>query len=116
MWLEDRPLAAFGYNQAAYKLEVRDTFFGWNEEKRKDLLPHVINNYRFLILPWVQVKNLASHIIALSIKQVKKDWPLLYGVVPYILETFIDFNQYKGTCYKDSNWQYVGKTSGYAKV
>jgi len=116
VWFEDRPLAAIGYNQAVYKLKVRDTFIGWNEEKRKEQLPHVLNNYRYLILPWVQVKNLASHIIALSIKQLKKDWPLLYGVEPYILETFVDFDQYKGTCYRASNWHYVGKTSGFAKV
>ena len=116
IWYRDRPLAAIGYKQGAYHLKARDEIIGWNKEKRKELLRHVLNNYRYLILPWVQVKNLASHIIALSIRELKKDWMNLYGVEPYILETFVDFEHYKGTCYRAANWEYVGKTSGYAKI
>lgn len=115
VWFNDRPIAAISYTQAAYKLGVRDTFIGWSEEERKRSLPHVLSNNRFLILPWVQVKNLASHLIALSIKHLKRDWPLLYQTEPYILETFVGDN-YKGTCYKASNWLYVGETSGYGKI
>ena len=116
VWFNERPIAAISYNQAAYKLGVRDTFIGWNEEKRKKYLPHVLNNNRFLILPWVHVKNLASHIIALSIKHLKHDWSLLYGVKPYVLETFVDQDKYKGTCYRAANWRYLGETSGFGKV
>lgn len=116
VWFNERPVAAISYNQAAYRLGVRDSFIDWNEEERKKYLPHVLNNNRFLILPWVHVKNLASHIIALSIKHLKHDWPLLYGVEPYLLETFVDNDKYKGTCYKASNWHYVGETSGFSKV
>lgn len=116
VWFNDRPIAALSYTQAAYKLGVRDTFIGWSEEERKRFLPHVLNNNRFLILPWVQVKNLASHLISLSIKYLKQDWPHLYGTEPYILETFVDCDRYKGTCYRASNWHYVGETSGFGKV
>lgn len=116
VWFNERPIAAISYNQASYKLGVRDSFINWNEEERKQYLPHVLNNNRFLILPWVHVKNLASHIIAVSIKHLKHDWPLLYQVEPYMLETFVDHSQYKGTCYLASNWRYVGETSGYGKV
>ena len=116
VWFNQRPIAAIGYNQAAYKLKVRDTFVDWNEEERKRSLSHVLNNYRFLILPWVHVKNLASHLIALSIKHLKQDWSLLYRVEPYLLETFVDQDKYKGTCYRAANWHYVGETSGFGKV
>ena len=116
VWFKERPIAAISYTQASYKLGVRDTFIGWSEDERKRYLPHVLNNNRFLILPWVHVKNLASHIIALSIKRLKHDWPILYQTEPYLLETFVDRNQYKGTCYKASNWHYVGETSGFGKV
>ncbi|HVI41545.1 MAG TPA: IS701 family transposase, partial [Anaerovoracaceae bacterium] len=116
VWFNERPIAAISYNQAAYKLGVRDAFIDWNEEERKTSLPHVLNNNRFLILPWVHVKNLASHIIALSIKHLKHDWLLLYGVEPYFLETFVDQDKYKGTCYRAANWSYAGETSGFGKV
>jgi len=116
VWFKQRPIAAISYNQASYRLGVRDTFIGWSEEERQRYLPHVLNNNRFLILPWVHVKNLASHIIALSIKHLKHDWPILYRMEPYILETFVDRDKYKGTCYMASNWHYVGETSGFGKI
>ncbi len=116
VWFNERPIAAISYTQASYKLGVRDSFLDWSEEERKQYLPHVLNNNRFLILPWVHVKNLASHIIALSIKHLKHDWPIIYRKDPYLLETFVDQDQYKGTCYRASNWHYVGETSGYGKV
>ncbi|MCR6546589.1 IS701 family transposase [Dehalobacterium formicoaceticum] len=116
VWFNERPIAAISYNQASYRVGVRDTFIDWNDEERKKYLPHVLNNNRLLILPWVHVKNLASHLIALSIKHLKHDWPLLYGVEPYLLETFVDQDKYKGTCYRAANWHYVGETSGFGKV
>lgn len=116
VWFKERPIAAISFTQASYKLGMRDTFIGWSEDERKRYLPHVLNNNRFLICPWVHVKNLASHIIALSIKHLKHDWPILYRTEPYILETFVDRTKYKGTCYRASNWLYVGETSGFGKV
>src|SRR5680860_940915 len=116
VWFKERPIAAISYSQASYWLGMRDTFIGWSEEERKRNLQHVLNNNRFLICPWVHVKNLASHIIALSIKRLKHDWPILYRKEPYLLETFVDRTHYKGTCYKASNWHYVGETSGYGKI
>ena len=73
VWFNKRPIAAISYKQGSYRLGVRDTFVGWSEEERKKYLPHILNNNRFLILPWVHVKNLASYIIALSIKHLKHD-------------------------------------------
>src|SRR5665647_514931 len=116
VWFNERPIAAISYNQASYRLGVRDTFIDWSIEERKQYLPHILNNNRFLILPWVHVKNLASHIIALSIKHLKRDWPILYQIEPYMLETFVDQEIYKGTCYRAANWRYVGETSGYGKI
>ncbi|MBE3101282.1 MAG: IS701 family transposase [Firmicutes bacterium] len=116
VWFNKRPIAAISYNQASYRLGVRDTFINWSIEERKQSLPHILNNNRFLILPWVHVKNLASHIIALSIKHLKHDWPLLYQIEPYMLETFVDQGLYKGTCYRAANWLYAGETSGYGKI
>lgn len=71
---------------------------------------------RFLILPWVHIKNLASHIISLSIGHLKQDWTKIYQKVPYLIETFVDLEKYDGTCYRASNWRYIGETSGYGKV
>ncbi len=116
VWFNKRPIAAISYNQASYRLGVRDTFINWSIEERKQSLPHILNNNRFLILRWVHVKNLASHIIALSIKHLKHDWPLLYQIEPYMLETFVDQGLYKGTCYRAANWLYAGETGGYGKI
>ena len=71
IWLEGRPVSAISFNQAAYKLGVRDRFIDWSDEEKKKNLTHLLNNNRFLILPWVHIKNLASHILALSIRRLK---------------------------------------------
>lgn len=116
IWLNERPISAISFNQAAYKIGVRDQFIDWNDEEKKNNLSHVLNNNRFLILPWVHIKNLASHILALSIRRLKVDWVQMYNKKPYILETFVDQEKYPGTCYRASNWQYVGESGGYEKV
>jgi len=116
VWLDKRAIAAISYNQAAYKLKARDVFIDWNEDEKKQYLPNVLNNNRFLILPWVHIKNLASHIISLSIGHLKQDWPKIYQKVPYLIETFVDIEKYNGTCYRASNWRYIGETSGYGKI
>ena len=112
---EDRPLAALSYNRAALHVGVRDAFLGWTRKQKYKLLPHVVNNNRFLILPWVQVKNLASHLLACTLKRLVQDWPSLYGTDPFLVETFVG-HQYCGTCYQAANWHYLGKTSGFARV
>lgn len=116
VWLDKRAIAAISYSQAAYKLEARDLFIDWNEEEKKIYLPNILNNNRFLILPWVHIKNLASHILSLSIGQLKQDWPKIYQKVPYLIETFVDLEKYDGTCYRASNWKYIGETKGYGKI
>ena len=116
IWLEGRPVSAISFNQAAYKLGVRDRFIDWSDEEKKKNLTHLLNNNRFLILPWVHIKNLASHILALSIRRLKVDWFQMYNKAPYVLETFVDQGKYRGTCYQAANWEYVGESGGYEKV
>lgn len=116
IWFEGRPLSAISFNQAAYRLGVRDQFIGWNDEERKNNLVHVLNNNRFLILPWVDIKNLASHILAQAIRKLKTDWFRMYHKVPYLLETFVDQEKFRGTCYQASNWIDVGESGGYEKL
>ena len=116
VWLDKRAIAAISYSQAAYKLKARDVFIDWSEDEKKRYLPNVLNNNRFLILPWVHIKNLASHIISLSIGHLKQDWPKIYQKAPYLIETFVDLGKYDGTCYRASNWRYIGETSGYGKI
>jgi hypothetical protein len=111
---EDRPIAALSYNRAALHVGVRDSFLDWTPAQKHRLLPHVVNN-RFLILPWVRVKNLASHLLASTLKRLRQDWPRLYGTEPFLVETFID-PQYRGTCYQAANWLYLGETRGFARV
>ena len=113
---QDRPMAAISFNRASFHIRARDAWLGWGEEGRQKLLAHVVNNNRFLILPWIHIKNLASHILSLSLGRVRTDWLHLYGVEPYAVETFVDFNRYPGTCYKAANWRYVGETRGFSKV
>lgn len=116
VFYRERPIAALSYNRAALHVGVRDTFLGWTPAQKQKLLSHVINNNRFLILPWVRVKNLASHLLAVTLKRLVLDWPALYGTEPLALETFVDLDKYRGTCYRAANWLYLGETRGFAKI
>ena len=90
----------------------RDRWIGWDDQTRVDQLPHVVNNSRLLILPWVRVKNLASTILARSVRALVADWPAAYGVTPLLLETLVDPARFDGTCYRAANWIVVGTTTG----
>jgi SRSO17 transposase len=114
--LGQRLVGGISYCSGAYKLGPRDQFIGWNESTRLEYLPHLLNNNRFLILPWIKVRNLASHTLALSLKMVREDWAKQYGVEPYMAETFVDREKYKGTCYLASNWKYLGTTKGFGRL
>ena len=116
IYADERPIAALSYNRASLSIGTREEYVGWDSEQKRQLLPHVVNNNRFLILPWVKVKNLASHILSLSLKQLKVDWPAIYGYMPYMVETFVDLNRNKGVCYRAANWVYLGQTKGFGKV
>ncbi|MEW5920586.1 MAG: transposase [Bacillota bacterium] len=110
------PIAALSYNRASFKVAVRDAYIGWNPQQKKFCLKHVVNNNRFLILPWVKVKNLASYLLSRTLKMLQSDWLKHFGVEPHLVETFVDAGKYRGTCYRAANWLYLGETSGFSKV
>ncbi len=97
---------------AAWALAPRDKMIGWDKKHRQKLLHLILSNNRFLIFPWVDVSNLASHILSLATKQIKDDWLNVHGYRPVLIETFVDTTKYSGTCYQAANWQYIGKTKG----
>ncbi len=107
-----RPLGCLLFGSAAWKTEPRDTYIGWEASVRKQNLSMLTNNTRFLVLPWVQVKCLASHLLSLSLKQLNKDWQRRYGHSISLVETFVDTTRFRGTCYKAANWIHVGQTKG----
>jgi hypothetical protein len=110
------PIACLAFGGAAWKVEPRDRWIGWTTEERERNLRYVVNNTRFLVLPWVQVKNLASRLLALAAKRLPEDWQRLYGYRPTLLETFVHSDRHKGVCYKAANWIFVGETKGRGKM
>ena len=112
----DRELAALLWTSPAWKMQPRDAWIGWSEEQRKRNLQCIVNNGRFLILPWVRVKGLASKILALSARQLPRDWEAQYGYRPLLMETLVDASRFRGTCYKAANWICLGQTSGRGRM
>jgi len=112
----DRPIACLAWSSAPWYIGARDRFIGWSPETRQQNLHLIINNTRFLVLPWVRVSHLASHLLALSRRRVSLDWESVYNHPVLLLETFIDTERFQGTCYKSDNWIYVGKTTGRGKL
>jgi SRSO17 transposase len=112
----DRIIAAISYNRPVQRVAARDEYMGWNEAERQKNLHYVVSNNRFLILPWIHIRYLASHLLSVSLKLVQQDWEMSFGVRPMLAETFVDVEKYRGTCYKASNWIYVGETKGFGKV
>jgi len=108
----DRPLACLLFGSCAWKCAPRDNFIGWDQNKRGKNLSLVTNNMRFLILPWVNVKHLASHVLSKVAARIKDDWSVKYNHPVYIMETFVECKRFKGTSYKAANWICVGKTKG----
>jgi len=109
-------LGCFQFSSPAWKMAPRDHWIGWNDEERKTNLQKIINNSRFLIFPWVQVKNLASMTLALAVKTVPDHWQENYGYRPVLMETLVDRKRFKGICYKASNWRHLGKTTGRGRM
>jgi len=109
-------LGCFQFSSPAWKMAARDRWIGWTDEQRKASLQKVINNSRFLIFPWVEVKNLASSSLALAMKSVPDDWQRCYGYRPVLMETLVDQKRFKGTCYKAANWIHIGKTTGRGRM
>jgi hypothetical protein len=112
----DAVLGCFQFSSPAWTMARRDRWIGWNNEQRNRNLQKIINNSRFLIFPWVHVKNLASSVLALAAKTVPDDWQRCYGYCPVLMETLVDRKRFKGTCYKAANWLYIGKTTGRGRM
>jgi hypothetical protein len=109
---QDRLLGCMLYGAAAWQVADRDHYIGWDASARKRNLSRIANNMRFLILPWVQVPHLASHILAMIRHRLSRDWQDKYGHPILLIETFVEQDRFAGTCYKADNWICVGKTRG----
>ena len=112
----DQVLACLGWTSAAWRIAVRDRWIGWSEAQRRQALPYLVNNSRFLILPWVHVPELASHILARCARQLPADWAARYGVRPLLLETLVYPARFRGTCYRAANWRALGQTVGRGRM
>jgi len=113
--LDGRPVAALGWGSAAWRVAARDNFIGWNNEHRIANLAKVAGNVRFLVFPWVGIKNLASRILAANVRRLPHDWQAFYNQRLVLLETFVDTTRFAGTCYKAANWHHAGLTRGRGK-
>jgi hypothetical protein len=109
-------LAALGFGAAAWTVAPRDRFIGWTAQQRQSNLHLVVNNARFLILPWITSHNLASRILAGIARQLPHDWQERYSYKPVLLETFVEQKRFRGTCYRAANWTHVGQTQGRGKL
>lgn len=114
--LSDRIVACLLFTSAALKIAPRDRWIGWSDQARKCNLPHVVNNSRFLILPWIRVPQLASKILSMVIHQLPDDWLDAYRVKPLLLESFVDPERFSGICYRAANWIHVGTTQGRGRM
>jgi hypothetical protein len=114
-WAEE-PLAVLGFGASAWTCAPRDDHIGWSHEQRRRNLHLIVNNARFLILPWIQSRNLASMILAMVAKALPDHWQAVYGYRPVLLETFVETARFKGTCYKAANWVHLGQTKGRGKL
>jgi hypothetical protein len=114
-FFNDRPIACIGWTSAVWHIGCRDRFIGWSPELRKKNLHLIAYNSRFLIVPWVKVSCLASHLLSLSTRIIPEDWFKFYKHPIFFIETFVDTERFIGTCYKAANWIYLGKTTGRGK-
>ena len=104
------------FSSPAWRIACRDRWIGWDDTTRAERLQFIVNNSRFLILPWIRIRNLASHVLSLTLKRIVGDWEIRYGVVPVLVETMVDPSLYRGTCYLASNWLKLGETSGRGRM
>ena len=105
-------LALLSWSSASWKSRHREAFVGWDERSKQQRLRFVVNNGRFLILPWVRVPHLASCILAANVRRLSGDWVDRYGHPILLVETFVDLERFRGTCYRAANWKYLGRTRG----
>jgi hypothetical protein len=114
-WAQGRPVACLAWSSAPRHLGSRDRYIGWSAEARRRNIRFIAYNTRFLILPWVSVPHLASHILGKVARGLSEDWERMYGHPIYFAETFIDPSRFRGTCYRAANWQLLGLTTGRGK-
>jgi hypothetical protein len=112
----DRVLACLLWTSPAWKLAERDRWIGWDTTRLAHNLQLIVNHSRFLILPWVRVRGLASKILSQCTRQIPKDWKTLYGYRPLLLETLVDGERFRGICYQAANWLHLGKTQGRGRM
>jgi hypothetical protein len=112
---QGRPIGCLAWSSAPRHLGSRDRYIGWSAEARRRNIRFIAYNTRFLILPWVQVPRLASHILGRVTRALSDDWNRMYGHPVYFAETFIDPGRFRGTCYRAANWQLLGLTTGRGK-
>jgi hypothetical protein len=105
-------LGGLAFSAAAWRVRVRDEWIGWSEAARQQHLPEVVANSRFLILPWLRVPHLASHVLGQALRRLARDWQERYGYRPGLVESFVDPQRFAGTCYRAANWQLLGLTAG----
>lgn len=116
VFAQGRPVACMAWSSAPRHIASRDRFLGWSADERRRNLRFLAYNTRFLILPWVQVPHLASHILGRVTQRLSLDWERLYGHAVYFAETFIDPGRFRGTCYRAANWKLLGLTTGRGKA
>ena len=115
VWIQRPEPAVIGclqFSSAAWRIQARDRWIGWDDTTRASHLQQVVNNSRFLLLPWVHIKNLASATLAQALRCLRADWQVQYGITPLLVETFVDAARYSGACYRAANWVEIGQTSG----
>jgi len=115
VYAQNRPIACLGWSSAPRHLQPRDLFIGWSAAARRKNIRFLAYNTRYLILPFVQVEHLASHILGWMARWLPLEWQRVYGHPVYYLETFIDPERFRGICYRAANWRYLGLTKGLGK-
>jgi hypothetical protein len=114
-FLDEELVALLGWAAAALRAPLRERYIGWDEPTKRQRLHLVVNNVRFLVLPWVRVHNLASKVLAANLRRLSADWEQRYRHPVYLAETFVDSTRFRGTCYRAANWLYLGQTAGRSK-
>ncbi len=115
VWSQGRPVACVAWSSAPRHIGARDRYIGWDQRARRRNIHLIAYNTRFLILPWVRVNHLASHILGRMAARISGDWQSRYGHPIYFLETFVDPERFRGTCYRAANWVVMGATTGRGK-
>ena len=116
VYAKDRPIACFAWSSAPRHLGPRDRFIGWSAQARRENIRFIAYNSRFLVLPWIEVRHLASHLLGGMAKRLSREWEAVYAHPLYYLESFVDPERFAGTCYRAANWLFLGRTTGRGKA